>query len=111
MVSSQNESFLNPQQHLRETEVSLNFMNLIHSQRSRYEEQARKLLKERHFEIEIEGFLITYSVKNERFVSEIFSKDQKLASYESEIPIPISEEEKISALVEFFAHSEAGKIG
>lgn len=101
---------LTPEQKLREQKILAEFQELTESDRSRYENQAIQLIELKKFETEIEGFKLSYRVKANSYLCELHNRDKSGKSYEIEFPIPESDSEKLEALIELFAQSEAGRI-
>ena len=104
------ESFLTPQQLVRESEVLSGFCRLIVEERSRYENQAEIFLETGSFSRVNGDYSFKYKMKDDRFVwhAKPFSPTEN--SYSSEVPIPEAMVDKIETLIEFFAQSEAGFI-
>ena len=104
------ESFLNPQQLVRESEVLSEFCRLIVEERSRYENQAEIFLETGSFSRVNNDYSFKYKIKDDRFVWHAKPSTPTENSYSSEIPIPETMVDKIETLIEFFAQSEAGFI-
>jgi hypothetical protein len=104
------ESFLTPQQLVRESEVLSEFCRLIVEERSRYENQAEIFLETGSFSRVNGDYSFKYKMKDDCFVwhAKPFSPTEN--SYSSEVPIPEAMVDKIETLIEFFAQSEAGFI-
>jgi hypothetical protein len=102
---------LTPTQKLREQEVIQEFFRLMRDERSRYENQAINLIKNRIFEKETDNFELSYRVKEDTYLCQIRNKNRAANSYEIEFPIPEFEKDKIETLIELFAQSEAERKG
>ena len=104
------ESFLTPEQLIRESEVLSECSRLMLEERSRYENQAEIFLETGSFSRVIGDYSFKYKMKDDRFVwhAKPFSPTEN--SYSSEVPIPEAMVDKIETLIEFFAQSEAGFI-
>ena len=109
-MSARREFELTPDQTRRERTVLANFLHLIETERSRYENQAIQLLEKRQFESEIDGFKLSYMVKPNTYLCRLQNHDISGDSYEIEFPIPDFEQEKLETLIQLFAQSEAGRI-
>jgi hypothetical protein len=103
-------SFLTPDEQLKESEVLMNFFDLVISERKRYEIQAKELLEKKKLEVQSDSKVIKYQERTDCFTYNISLKPGSLENYSSQIPIPENDLDKIEALVEFFARSEAGVI-
>jgi hypothetical protein len=101
---------LTPEQKSREQEVFSNFSDLVETERSRYEDQAIQLIQLKTLETELEGFKLTYLVKEDSYLCKLHNQEKLGESYEIEFPIPSTEQEKLETLIELFAQCEAGKI-
>jgi hypothetical protein len=101
---------LTPELKNREQEVFINFSRLLESERSRYEDQARKLMEQKKLETEVTGFRLSYIVKEKSYLCKLHNLVKSGNSYEIEFPIPDSEIDKLETLIELFAQSEAGRI-
>jgi hypothetical protein len=101
---------LTPEQQLREQAVLTKFQELTDSDRSRYETQAKKLIDDEKLETEILGFKLSYRVKSNSYLCQIYKDNQSENIYEIEFPIPDSDQDKLESLIELFAQSEAGRI-
>jgi hypothetical protein len=104
------ESFLTPEQLIRESEVLSECSRLMLEERSRYENQAEIFLETGSFSRVNGDYSFKYKMKDGRFVwhAKPFSPTEN--SYSSEVPIPEAMVDKIETLIEFFAQSEAGFI-
>jgi len=101
---------LTPERKNREQEVFIIFSRLLETERSRYEDQARKLMEQKKLETEVTGFRLSYIVQEKNYLCRLRNLDKSGDSYEIELPIPDSELDKLETLVELFAQSEAGRI-
>ena len=104
------ESFLTPEQLIRESEVISECSRLMSEERSRYENQAEIFLETGSFSRVKGDYSFNYKIKGDRFVWHAKSISPNENSYSSEIQIPRTLAEKIEVLIEFFAQSEAGFI-
>lgn len=104
------ESFLTPQQLVRESEVLSEFCRLIVEERSRYENQAEIFFATGSFSRVNGDYSFKYKIKGDRFVWHAKPISPTENSYSSEVPIPETMVDKVEALIEFFAQSEAGFI-
>ena len=102
--------FLSPEQKLREQEVIIRCFNLMHDERSRYEEQAQKLLASEFFFSKSGIYDLSYLIQGDRYICKANPQSSLTQSFSIEAPIPDTHEEKIETLVELFAQSEAGLI-
>ena len=102
--------FLSPEQKLREQEVIIRCFNLMHDERSRYEEQAKTLLANNFFDLENGKYNLSYLIHEDRYVCNANPLSSHSQSFSIEAPIPDVNEEKIETLIELFAQSEAGLI-
>ena len=98
---------LSPEEQLRVDQTLELFWNLMTSERSRYETQARELIESHTLEIETEDFVLKYKIAGDRLISRGNPKVKSSPSFSIEIPFPVTEQEKIESLVELFAQSEA----
>jgi hypothetical protein len=80
----------------------------MNSERSRYELQAIEFMAQQTLATETEGYVLNYNIKRDRYISCGTPKQEGSDSFSIEIPIPNSQLERIDALVELFAQSEAG---
>jgi hypothetical protein len=101
---------LTPELKNREQEVFINFSRLLETERSRYEDQARKLMEQKRLETDVTGFRLSYIVKEKSYLCKLHNLVKSGNSYEIEFPIPDSEIDKLETLIELFAQSEAGRI-
>ena len=101
---------LSPREVLREKEVMEKFFDLMNVQRSRYEEQAKSLSANKTLRLDSENFVLEYSISGNRYKCESIPDSKNGDSFSIELPIPDSEEERVEALVQLFAQSEAGLI-
>lgn len=101
---------LTPELKNREQEVFINFSRLLETERSRYEDQARKLMEHKRLETEVTGFRLSYIVKEKSYLCKLHNLVKSGNSYEIEFPIPDSEIDKLETLIELFAQSETGRI-
>ncbi len=101
---------LTPEQKNRDEDVFIIFSRLLESERSRYEDQARKLMEQKRLDTEVAGFRLSYVVKEKNYLCKLHNLDKSGDSYEIEFPIPDSEMDKLETLIELFAQSEAGGI-
>ncbi len=101
---------LTPELKNRDQEVFINFSRLLETERSRYEDQARKLMEQKRLETEVTGFRLSYIVKEKSYLCKLHNLVKSGNSYEIEFPIPNSEIDKLETLIELFAQSEAGRI-
>lgn len=104
------ESFLTPEQLIRESVVISECSRLMSEERSRYENQAEIFLETGSFSRVNGDYSLNYQIKGERFVWHAKSISLNENIYSSEILIPQNLAEKIEVLIEFFAQSEAGFI-
>ena len=101
---------MTPEAKLRESEVLLNYQNLLNSEKSRYELQAQQLLTEGFLRTNIQGYKRIYKVNENTFRCNIYDPNRLGIDRSIELPIPASQEDKFKLLVELFAQSEAGFI-
>ncbi len=101
---------LTPELKNRDQEVFINFSRLLETERSRYEDQARKLMEQKRLETDVTGFRLSYIVKEKSYLCKLHNLVKSGNSYEIEFPIPNSEIDKLETLIELFAQSEAGRI-
>ena len=99
-----------PEQKNREQEVFIHFSQLLETQRSRYETQAKNLIEQKKLETNVDGFRLSYVVKENSYLCQLHNIDKSGKSYEIEFPIPDSDFDKLETLIELFAQSEAGRI-
>lgn len=104
------ESFLTPEQLIRESEVLSECSRLMLEERSRYEDQAKIFLETGSFSRVNGDYSFKYKMKGDRFVWHAKPISPTENSYSSEVPIPKTMVDKIETLIEFFAQSEAGFI-
>ena len=102
--------FLTPEQKMREQEVISRCFNLMRDERSRYEEQAQKLLASEFFFSKSGNYDLSYLIQEDRYICKANPQSLLTQSFSIEAPIPDTFEEKIETLVELFAQSEAGLI-
>lgn len=99
-----------PEQKNREQEVFVHFSQLLETQRSRYEAQAKHLIEHKKLETSMEGYRLAYLVKESSYLCQLHNLDKTGKSYEIEFPIPDADFDKVETLIELFAQSEAGRI-
>jgi len=99
---------LTPEEKLQELELMTRFFNLLNSERSRYELEAKEFMAREALATETHNYVLKYSIQRDRYICRGKPKILGSQSFSTEIPIPVTEEEKIEALVELFAQSEAG---
>ena len=104
------ESFLSPEQLVRESEVLAECSRLMEEERSRYEDQAKLLIESGSFSRANGNYSYIYKIKGDRFVWNAKPISPNENSYSSEVPIPQTLADKIETLIEFFAQSESGFI-
>jgi hypothetical protein len=109
-MESENEFELTPEQKNREQEVFEHFSQILETQRSRYEAQAKNLIEQKKLETNLDGFRLTYLVKENSYLCQLHNLEKSGTSYEIEFPIPDSDSDKLETLIELFAQSEAGRI-
>jgi hypothetical protein len=98
---------LSPDEQQRVDKAMERFWNLVNSDRSRYETQARELIESQTLVTETDDFVLKYKITGDRYISRGNPKVKGDQSFSIEIPIPATEQEKIESLVELFAQSEA----
>lgn len=98
---------LSPNEQLRVDQSMERFWNLLNSERSRYETQARELIESRTLVTETDDFVLKYKINDGHYIGRGNSKVKDGQSFSIEFPIPATEQEKIESLVELFAQSEA----
>jgi hypothetical protein len=99
---------LSPNEQLRVDQTMERFWNLLNSERSRYETQARELIENQTLVTETDDFMLKYSIRGDLYVSRGIPKQKDSDSFCIEFPIPDTKQERIESLVELFAQSEAG---
>lgn len=99
---------LSPDEQLRVDQTMERFWNLLNSERSRYETQARELIESQTLVTETDNFMLKYSIRGDLYVSRGIPKQKDADSFCIEFPIPCTKQERIESLVELFAQSEAG---
>jgi len=99
---------LSPDEQLRVDQTMERFWNLLNSERSRYETQARELIESQTLVTETDNFMLKYSIRGDLYVSRGIPKQKDADSFCIESPIPDTKQERIESLVELFAQSEAG---
>ena len=109
-MEREDEFELTPEQKNREQEVFVLFSQLLETQRSRYEAQAKNLIEKKKLETNLDSFRLTYIVKENSYLCQLKNLDKSGKSYEIEFPIPDSDSDKLETLIELFAQSEAGRI-
>jgi hypothetical protein len=109
-MAYEGEITLTPDEILQESKILSTFQNLLITEKSRYESQAIKLLKEISLHTKIVGYDLSYRVNSETYLCRITNQDKSGNSYAIERPIPKSQVDKLETLVELFAQSEAGFI-
>jgi hypothetical protein len=109
-MERENEFELTPDQKTREQDVFIHFSQLLETERSRYEAQAKNLIEQKRLERIVDGFRLSYIVKENSFLCQLHNLDKSGKSYEIEFPIPDSELDQLETLIELFAQSEAGRI-
>lgn len=78
------------------------------SNRSRYEEQAKKLLREGQLVVPLGGSLLKYSLKDGQSRYKVSEDDGLTFSNPLQVmPLPRRKQARIERLIEQFAHSEA----
>lgn len=102
--------FLTPEQKMREQEVIARCFNLMRDERSRYEEQAQKLIATEFFFSKSDNYELSYLIQEDRYICNAKPQSLLIQSFSIEAPIPDTFQEKIETLVELFAQSEAGLI-
>jgi hypothetical protein len=105
-----NESFLTPAHQIKESEVLAKCSRLMQEERSRYESQAAVLLETGTFSSQNGNYSLRYKIADDRFTWHANSTTAIENSYSGQAPIPESESARLEALIELFAHSEAGFI-
>jgi hypothetical protein len=98
---------LTPGEQLRVDQAMERFWNLLNSERSRYETQARGLIESQTLVTETDDFVVKYKINGDRYISQGNPKAKGGQSFSIEFPIPTTDQEKIESLVELFAQSEA----
>ena len=106
----ENPDYLSPEQLLRETELLTLCSNLMRDERSRYEQQAKKLLASKFFASKSGIYDLTYSIRGDRFICDANPQLPLIHSFSIEAPMPDTQAEQIETLIELFAQSEAGLI-
>jgi hypothetical protein len=109
-MDSEGPNYLSPEQTLREKEVIKKCFNLMRDERSRYEEQAEKLLTNEFFFSKSESYELSYLIQDDRFICNANLQSSLTQIFSIEAPIPHTQGEKIEILIELFAQSEAGLI-
>lgn len=98
---------LSPNEQLRVDQSMERFWNLLNSERSRYETQARELIESRTLVTETDDFVLKYKINDGHYIGRGNPKVKDGQSFSIEFPIPATDQEKIESLVELFAQSEA----
>jgi hypothetical protein len=98
---------LSPEEQQRVDQAMDLFGDLLTSERSRYEQQARQLIDNQTLATETDDFIFTYKINGDRYISRGNPKISGGQNFSIEFPIPNTEQEKIESLVELFAQSEA----
>lgn len=109
-MKKEDEIELTPEQKNREQEVFIHFSHLLETERFRYESQAKTLIEQKKLETSVDGFRLSYVVKENSYLCQLHNLDKSGKSYEIEFPIPDSDFDKLETLIELFAQSEAGRI-
>lgn len=109
-MDSEDPDFLTPEQKMREQEVIARCFNLMRDERSRYEEQAQKLLATEFFFSKSDNYELFYLIQEDRYICNANPQSPLGESFSIEAPIPDTQEEQIETLIELFAQSEAGLI-
>lgn len=87
--------FLSPAQRLREQEVIVRCYNLMRDERSRYEEQAQKLLAREFLFSNSGNYDLSYLIQGDRYIRKANPQSLLTQSFSIEAPIPDTLEEKI----------------
>jgi hypothetical protein len=82
----------------------------MRDERSRYEQQAKKLLASKFFVSKSGIYDLTYSIRGDRFICDANPQLPLIDSFSIEAPMPDTQAEQIETLIELFAQSEAGLI-
>ncbi len=98
---------LSPEEQLKVDQAMAHFLNLLNSERSRYELQARELIESQTLTTETDDFLLKYKIIGDRCLSRGNPKISGGQGFSIEYAIPATEQEKIDSIVELFAQSEA----
>jgi hypothetical protein len=101
---------LTHEEKVNEMNVIARCFNLMHIQRSRYELQANEFMVRQALATETDDYVLKYSIERNLYICRGKPKIRNNQSFSTEIPIPATEREKIEALIELFAQSEAGLI-
>jgi hypothetical protein len=109
-MDSEDQNILISEEEIHERELILKCFQLMRDERSRYEDQAIRLIEAAKLETETEGFRLSYRVKENTYFCRINNKNKSGNNYKIEFPIPELEKDKIETLVELFAQSEAERI-
>jgi hypothetical protein len=98
---------LSPDEQLRVDLSMERFSNLLNSERSRYEIQARELIENRILVTDTDAFVLKYKINGDFYISRGKPKVIGGQSFSIEFLIPATEQERIESLIELFAQSEA----
>ena len=98
---------LSPEEQQRVDQAMERFWNLLISERSRYELEARQLIETQALSTETDDFVFTYKINGDFYTSQGNPKVTGGQSFSIEFPIPTTEQERIESLIELFAQSEA----
>ena len=98
---------LSPDEQLRVDLSMERFSNLLNSERSRYEIQARELIENQTLVTDTDAFVLKYKINGDFYISRGNPKVTGGQSFSIEFPIPTTEQERIESLIELFAQSEA----
>ena len=101
---------LAPDEQLRVDQTMERFWNLLNSERSRYETQARGLIESQTLVTETDDFVLKYKIDGDRYIGRGNPKVKGSQSFSIEFPIPAADQEKIESLIELFAQSEAESL-
>ena len=67
-MERENEFELTPDQKTREQDVFIHFSQLLETERSRYEAQAKILIEQKGLETTVDGFRLSYVVKENSYL-------------------------------------------
>ena len=104
------EPSLSAEQTRRQSEVLAECARLMRDDRSRYEDQARRVIEDGSLSIETAKYAFEFSMGPGRFACNASPKSLDYKRFEISIPIPESSREQVDALVELFAQAEAGLV-
>ncbi len=106
----ENPDSLSPEQKIHEQDVIARCFKLMRDERSRYEEQAQKLLANEFFFSKSGIYDLSYLIHDDRYICNAIPQSAVSQSFSIEAPIPDTQKERVETLVELFAQSEVGLI-